>query len=159
MAFRDLPFGEQLMLWGVRLWVQALRDEGNVHDLLCRGFRLAGAPGAHPALDDLLTIIATTARGNVDIRCPRCRDISVDEHRLMGAVAAWQYQAGAVVADTFLDAWLPPAGLRMARAPASDLAAALRGAGLMIRPRRWVHHAPVHDGPPADPADPPATLH
>lgn len=143
--FSDIPFGEKLILWAVRFWVQSLKQEANTQEILRTGFQHAGAPRAHPALDDLMTVIATSAECSVDVRCPKCPSISADEQRLMGAIAAWQHDVDPSAADAFLSAWLPSAALRIARTPTAQLAQSLKCAGLVIRRRsRVAHTAPKH---------------
>tara|TARA_A100001037_G_C15034655_1_gene582647 strand:+ start:492 stop:1013 length:522 start_codon:yes stop_codon:yes gene_type:complete len=134
--FAALPFGEQLILWAIRFWVKALQTEANAQTVLRAGFECARAPDAHPALDDLMTIISISAQRSIDIRCPKCPSISPDEERLLGAVAAWQHGLPPAYADSFFSAWLPASALRVARTPASQLAYALSHAGMMIRSRK-----------------------
>jgi len=137
-AFAELPFGEKLVLWAVRLWVRAHTDDSGAHEFLNTGFKLAGANTAYPALDGLMTVLATAGYGNIDIRMPNCAEISHGEHRILGAIAAWQQGQGAQHAGMYLACWLPPAALRLAQDPLSTLADALGSAGLHVRPRPGV---------------------
>lgn len=75
-AFAELPFGEKLVLWAVRPWVRADTDDSGAHEFLNTGFKLAGANSACPALDGLMTVLATTGYRNIDIRIPNCAEIS-----------------------------------------------------------------------------------
>lgn len=157
--FSDLPFGEQLLLWGVRLWVRALKDEANAHDALNHGFKLAGAPGAHLALNGLMTVIATMASGNIDIRCSHCKEISEDEHLLMGAIAARQFgrsdrEAGAFISHWFSDGYLPHTFN-----PTAALASDLKKAGLWVRQRCLTEQSSVPDNNQNDNTEISATLH
>jgi hypothetical protein len=129
--FTDLPFGGQLALWGVRLWVREMTDGTQDHATLRNGFELAGVPAAHTALDGLMTVIATTATGPIDIRCPDCRELSEDERLLMDVLA--EQQAAEHSARHTLFAYrLPPAARRIGMDWAARLAAILGKAGLMI---------------------------
>ena len=38
----DLPFAEQLLLWGIRVWVAAFNGDENAAPILREGFGLAG---------------------------------------------------------------------------------------------------------------------
>ena len=58
--FADLPFGEQLMIWAMRLWARTDTAKPQVHALLRKGFALAGIEDAHGAFDSLMTMLATT---------------------------------------------------------------------------------------------------
>jgi len=142
-AFAELPFGEKLVLWAVRLWVRAHADDAGAHEFLNTGFKLAGAKVAYPALDGLMTVLATAGYGNIDIRMPNCAEISHGEHRILGAIAAWQQGHGAERAGMYLACWLPPAALRLAQDPLRMLAETLGMAGLLIRPRAEVETNPA----------------
>lgn len=49
--FHDLPFSEQLIVWGLRLWVDGIKKGTNVHELLVEGFIKSSAPGSASGLD------------------------------------------------------------------------------------------------------------
>jgi len=138
-TFIELPFGEQLMLWGMRLWMRSLRDGVQDQAILGTGFKLAGAPAAHPALDGLMTVITMAATAPIDIRCPHCSDISDDEHLLMDVVAGLQSPGRG--GSTLFACCLPPAARRAGMELAGRLATVFSGAGLLIRPRR---RTPTH---------------
>ena len=137
-VYSDLPFGEQLILWGMRMWAQALNQDVNISDVLREGFRLAGVQDAFGFLDSIMYILATAGRGVIDIRCPGCSEISADEHRLLGAIAIHQCDFVLADSDPYLCLWLPPAALRIAREPTIKLAKALQRGGLALRSRTWV---------------------
>jgi len=92
----DLPFAEQFLLWGIRIWVQAFNQGANSYETLGKGFCLAGAKGAHETRDDIMSIFVTSGHGVININCPQCSYITSDEHRIMGAVAAWQRETDPV---------------------------------------------------------------
>jgi hypothetical protein len=139
MTFMELPFGEQLMLWGMRLWMRGFRDGTPDQTILRTGFKLAGVPDAHPALDSLMTVITTAATETIDIRCPECRDISTDEHLLMDVIAGLQSPGSG--GSTLFACRLPPTARRAGMELAGLLAAVFSGAGLRIRPRRHARGA------------------
>jgi hypothetical protein len=144
--FSNLPFGEQLLLWSIRLWVRALKDETNAHDILSHGFKLAGVPKAHLALNGLMTVIATMASGNIDIRCTKCAEISEDEHLLMGAVASRQFGGNPSEAASFIAHWFADGYLPHTYEPTTALAEDLKKAGLWIRQRCITERS--HDAEP-----------
>jgi len=135
--FADLPFGEKLLLWAIRLWATDAREATNEQKTLRRGFNLAGVPDAYLALDGYLSLIAATATVQIDVRCSKCTEISNDEHLLLGVIAAWQQGHGKDHGTALLGTWLPQAAIRISQDPASKLASVLKRSGLFIRPRCW----------------------
>ena len=137
-VYSDLPFGEQLVLWGLRMWVKAFNEDTNISDVMREGFRLAGVQEAFCFLDSIMYVFATSGRGALDIRCPGCSEISTDEHRIMGAIAIYQCEANLGDSDPYLRFWLPPAALRIVREPTMQLANTLKKGRLVLRPRPWI---------------------
>ncbi|MAH83955.1 MAG: hypothetical protein CBB68_06270 [Rhodospirillaceae bacterium TMED8] len=143
MNFSGLPFGEQLFLWGIRFWVQAHTRCVNYQDMLKNGFLLAGVPKAHGLLDSMMTLFTTAGNGTMDIRCPQCGDISADEHRILGAVAAFQKSTDERVIDSYIECWMSEAGLRFLPPVVCDLANQFKTNRLMLRPRPWAISLPI----------------
>ena len=131
----DLPFAEQLFIWGIRMWAQGFNRDVNNHEILNKGFCLVGVRGAYEALNNVMSIFATSGHGIININCPQCAYITIDENRIMGAVAAWQSNADASSGNVFICSWLPPAALRIMRLPARHLVKTLKHGNLHIRPR------------------------
>ena len=136
----DLPFSEQLFLWAIRMWARAHNEGSNIHNVLHNGFKLAGIPSAFGALDTMMTIFATTGRGVMDIRCPKCTEISLDEHRLIGAIAVLQYTDQVSDSNAYLSRWMPSAALRILRGHTSQLADIMKKHGLLMRARPWARN-------------------
>jgi hypothetical protein len=134
----DLPFAEQLLLWGIRMWAYAFNQGVNNYETLNKGFCLAGANGAHEALDSIMSVFATSGLGIMNINCPKCEYISIDEHRIMGAVAAWQKEIDPLIGNAYISSWLPPAALRIICLPAHQLAKTLKQGNLNISLRPWL---------------------
>jgi hypothetical protein len=135
----DLPFAEQLLLWGIRMWAYAFNQGENNYETINKGFCLAGANGAHEALDSIMSVFATSGLGIMNINCPKCEYISIDEHRIMGAVAAWQNEIDPLIGNAYISSWLPPAALRIICLPAHQLAKTLKQGNLNISLRPWVN--------------------
>ena len=142
-VYSNLPFGEQLVLWAIRMWAKALNEDANISDVLRQGFRLAGVQDAFGFLDSIMYVLATAGNGVIDIRCPGCSKISADEHRIMGAIAVYQRQTDFKHCDPYLCFWLPPTALRIVREPAMKLAKALTNGGLILRSQSWVLAVPT----------------
>ena len=80
--FTELPFGEQILLWGVRIWVNGHKNNSNIQTLLRSAYTYAGVPKAHAGLETMMEMITTAGCGVMEVRCPSCSKISYDEHRL-----------------------------------------------------------------------------
>lgn len=130
----DLPFGEQFLLWAMRQWVAAAKSKEDPYATLHRGFRLAGIEEGYGALDKLLVVIAASATTSIEVRCPNCAGISIDEEIFIGMIAALQRSDWATSRE-LLGNWLAPAGIRLAQIPAEQLARSMALGGLMLRPR------------------------
>ena len=135
--FLELSFGEQFLLWGIRIWVISYRNDSNPQNLLRLAYTHAGAPNAHTELNTMMEMITASGYGVMDVHWPNCLKISTDEMRLMGAIAAWQHGTGQHDGDVYLEYWAKPATLRILRPAARTLAKALKEGGLLIRPRPW----------------------
>ena len=132
--FADLPFGEQFLLWAFRNWVKTYMNRGHLSGTLQRGFCLAGLADGYSSIDELLTIVATSATNGIDVRCPRCSEISIDEQLFAGLIAALQRNDQSL-ATGLLGSWLPPAAVRLALVPATRLADQMAQRGMLCRSR------------------------
>ena len=142
-VYSELPFAEQLVLWGIRMWVRAFNHGDNNHSVLKKGFSLAGVAEAYGALDAVLSILSRLGQGVVDIRYPCCSEISLDEHRIIGAVAACQHEKNYSSRDTYLSKWLPPAASQMGYLHVFELAKVLKKGGLILNLRVWARDLTV----------------
>ena len=140
--FLELSFGEQLFLWGIRIWVSGYRNDTNVHNMLRLAYTHAGVPKAHTELNTMMEVITTAAFGVMDVRCPSCTKVSDDELLLMSAIAAWQHGSSPHDGDIYLECWAKPTTLRILRPIARTLAIVLRDGGVLIRPRPWSLNLP-----------------
>ena len=161
--FPELPFGEQFLLWALRQWVRAFKSKGGPQETLRRGFRLAGIEAGHGALDELLTIVSLSATTSIDVRCPNCAGISVDERIFIATIAALQ-RSDFSESARLLGFWISPSGVRMAQTPAAQLAQLMAAGGLALRPR-IIARADREEESASDRAEPghhaatPPTLH
>jgi len=138
----ELPFAEQFLLWGIRMWAQAFNQGVNNYKVLNKGFCLAGVSDAHKSLDYIMTIFATSGKGIININCPKCNSITFDELRFMGAVAAWQSENELSIGNIYIRSWLPLTALRIMRRPSLQLAKTLKQGNLIIHLRPWVRDLP-----------------
>ncbi len=142
-----MPFGEKFVLWAMRVWADAEHTQRDPHNMLCNGFKLAGAASAYPSLDSVMTVLQGASPHCVGVRLPPAADVSVGEQRVLGAIAALQNGGGQAAVDRYLGCWLPPAALRLIFGPLVSLTASLAQAGLFIRPRTGMDHEDTQAGP------------
>lgn len=132
-TFELLPFGEKLMLWAMRSWVQAHADGDDPHVHLVNGFKLAGAIEAYPAFHQTMIVLVEAESTHIGIRFPQTHDVSQGEHRLLMLLGALQQGAGRKALNLFLAFWIPPSALVRLHDPVTQLAEAMLAAGLSIR--------------------------
>jgi hypothetical protein len=94
--------------------------------------------GALDPLDYIMTIFATSCQGVINSNCPKCTIVTIDEHKIMGAVAAWQKNNDLLKGNAYICSWLPLTAIRVIRQPAYHLARTLKQGNLIIRLHPWV---------------------
>ena len=160
--FSDLPFGEQFLIWALRHWVRAYMTKCDVQATLHRGFYLAGIVEAYPVMDELLSIIAVSARTRIDVGCPHCAGISDDEQLFIALIAALQ-RNDAATSRRLLGYWLDASGVRLAQPPATRLAQLMLLGRLALRPRTVLRSTGGRQMAPArlphEPSLEPPTVH
>lgn len=136
----DLPAPERLLLDAARLWYLARRRGASPALAVRAPFVAEDAPAAALPFAELLhTIAAGAAPG---FGCPLCERATPDEARLLLACALTQRGARPEALSGFLR-WLPPLAAYACMPSAMALAAALRGAGLLLEhPFRLSRAAP-----------------
>jgi len=112
-ALESMPFAAQFAIWAARAWVTALKLDQSFATVSGDTFRRFELTAAETALDELFTIVATSAARQIDIRCMKCRLVSADETLFQEALAAAQAD-NAFGAYEALRQWLPPAAARIA---------------------------------------------
>ena len=159
---QDLPFGEQFLLWALRQWVKGNLSEVGAEATLHKGFRLAGVEEGYVALDELLTIVAHSARAPIEVPCPHCAGMTADEQVFLGLIAALQ-RLDLVAGRRLLGLLVADASVRLALPPAARLAQIMWFGRLVLRPRavppaaRGRKAASAHPPSNGDPAPP--TIH
>ncbi|HEY4174417.1 MAG TPA: hypothetical protein VGM42_15405 [Rhodopila sp.] len=88
----DLDTAECVLLVAIRSWVECHREDEDPIPRLCMGLESAGAPDAAFSIDKLMTVVGRTIARQIEVHCPRCPDLSVDEKNLL--LAASLAQAG-----------------------------------------------------------------
>lgn len=123
----EIAAGAALVLWGLRHRAGLMRQDKPADAQYHAAFIRNGVASAAYTLEALTWLIGTTATRSVDVRCVACPEISPDEAAVLDACARAIGGDGAAAA---LDAFLPPASMRLARGYAIAIAATLRDCGL-----------------------------
>ena len=143
----ELDPAGQFLLWGMRTWLLAFRQNsgpggedrpasgpsGAYRGVAGEGFLRAGVPKAMELIDDIFSALAAAALREIDVRCPRCAYVSPDEALLLGAVAASQRKQHGI-SWSALTQLLPQAAARAALPSLISLAVLLRDAELTLQP-------------------------
>jgi hypothetical protein len=133
--FEQLPFAAQLLVWGMRQWVSALKNGHDFAALTGDGFAQFSLGDAGQSLDDLFQVVAVSARRQIDIRCVKCRFASEDEILLIDCLGAAQDGHFSLAYAGLLEI-LPPAATRHVMPTVIALAKFFAHAGLVIRSQK-----------------------
>jgi hypothetical protein len=144
----ELGEAELLLVSTARLSALPYRDPTGTHPDWRPDFVRAGIEDdGVPSFEALFQIMAATALRPLDVRCLRCGYLGEDEAWLLQLVGLLQ-RGDAVAAAAILADWLPPAAVRIALAPAQDLALTLAEGGFRL-PHRHAEAAEIHRLAPA----------
>jgi hypothetical protein len=146
--FETLPFTAQLLVWGMRQWVSALKSGGDFASLTGDGFAQFGLGDAGQALDDLFQVVAVSARRQIDIRCVKCRFVSEDEILLIDCLGAAQEGQFSLAYAGLLEI-LPPAATRHVMPTLIAMAKFFSHAGLAITSQKTPAELDRRDRPAA----------
>jgi hypothetical protein len=130
-TFEALEIPERLLIWGARTWAACSRSHICPMDELQKVFGRFGVVEAVASLDALLCATARTAIRTIEVRCPRCPNLSDDEVYLLQAAAAAQHR-DFDSARRHLQCWLPAPVADWALGPACGLGALFAEAGLVL---------------------------
>ena len=136
----ELDFAGRFLLWGMRAWLRAFRQDNGGRNrtnayrgIAGEGFLRAGVPQGMELIDDIFSVLAVAALREIDLRCPRCAYLSPDEALLLGAVGASQRKQHGI-AWSALTTLLPPAAARATLPSLISLAVLLHDAELTLAP-------------------------
>ncbi len=130
-TFEALQIPERLVVWGARTWVCCSRTQDSPVAQLEPVFHRFGVVAAAASLDALLCATAQTATHALEVRCPRCPNLSDDEVYLLHAAAAAQH-GDLVSARSQLQRWLPAAVAAWTLGPVCGLGRLFANAGLIL---------------------------
>jgi hypothetical protein len=108
----ELTVDEVLVLQAVRIWVKCAREDRCGWPDMMDHLAANGAGNAASSLHGVLYNSSVAAARGIDVRCPRCPNLSPDEARLLHAIACGQRRLTASVRE-LLSSWLSPAAVRL----------------------------------------------
>ena len=139
-AVTDLDHAETLLLAALRSWVVAYRSGVDPLPHLCEAMDRAGAHDAAFSIDQLMAVVARTARQPIAIHCPRCPQLSEDEKRLLHGAGLVQAGRSSLAERTLRTVLLSAGRAEFIIGPLEGLAELFREAGLFFS-RRWIRAA------------------
>ena len=104
----DLPFTEQYVLWGLRLWALGNGTGSNMASKIHEGFLRGGAPHAARSLIRIMNMIASSGYRPPQMHCGCLETVSDDENLILNAIAQCQI-GNSEILRFWLDDLVPPA--------------------------------------------------
>lgn len=130
-----LRFGEQFVIWSMRVWAQAHNGAaGQSHhhlEMLRKAFGLAGVTDGDLLFDRMMTSVVISRHQGLDLHFPACRGVSSDEIRVLRLVG--EAQRGTLT-DEAVGGIVARAGIGPVRDACRAFAAALAASGMTVRP-------------------------
>ena len=131
----ELDTAEYVVLIAIRWWVANHRNGTDPLPRLCEALGVAGVRDAAFSVDQLMSVVARTARDPVAIHCPRCVGLSADEMCLLHAASLAQAGEGHLAEKALRVALLSAQGAEFALGPLEGLGELLAEARLFLRKR------------------------
>lgn len=138
----ELETAEYVLLTAIRLWVDDHRRGVDPLPRLSEALSVAGVQDAAFAIDQLMAIVARTARQPVAIHCPLCAGLSADETCLLHAASLAQAGEDQLAEHALRTALLSGHGAECALGPLRGLAELFDEARLLLRRRLNAWQAP-----------------
>ena len=134
----DLPFNEQYVLWGLRLWSLGNDTGSNIASKIHEGFLRGGLPHAAQSLTRIMNIIASSGYRPPQIHCGCVGTVSDDENLILNSIAQCQIGNPEVLRFWF-DDLVPPAIVSLLLSLLEEFANDLMEGGIfMSRERGYV---------------------
>jgi hypothetical protein len=132
----DLDKAETVLLIAIRWWVASRREGEDPLPRLFQGLEKAGVHDAAFALDSLMSVVARSARRQIEVHCPRCRQLSDDETQLLHAASLAQAGDSPLAERALNQALMSAQGAEFAMGPLEALTSLFTEASLKLRRRR-----------------------
>jgi hypothetical protein len=131
-----LDRAETALLLAVRWWVAERRKGDDPLPRLCEALQGEGAHDAAFSVDRLMEVIARTAIRPVEIHCPGCAGLSLDECQLLHAASLVQGGNGEMAERGLRACFLSSAGAEGAIGALEGIGELFVAARLLLRARR-----------------------
>jgi hypothetical protein len=142
----DLNKADTALLGALRTWVAAYRADEDPILSLCEAMDRVGAHDAAFSVDQMMAVVARSARHPIAIHCTRCPHLSDDEKRLLHAASLVQAGDSRLAERALRTALLSAAGAEFIIGPLDGLAELFREAGLLFSRRSVaVEYLPTDD--------------
>lgn len=132
LATAELPLAGQLLVWGMRRWIQAVCRREAPTLVIARPYIELGCADAVPLLDETMALLSATARRKVALRCLSHPTLGYDETVLLRTMRSLQ-EGAEPVAQAIVEELLPRRLTATFCRPAGAYAAVLTNAGLPLR--------------------------
>lgn len=132
----DLDTAECVLLIAVRWWVESYRNGDDAIPRLWQGLASAGVADAALSIDFLMRVVATTVTRPIDIHCPRCPHVSLDEKHLLRAASHAQADEQLLAERVLRTTLLSAQGAEYAIVPLTGLGELFAQARLFLCRRR-----------------------
>ena len=132
----DLDTAERVLLVALRWWIESCRKGDDPIPRLYQELQTAGAPDAAFPIDAVMTVVARGVIRPIDIHCPRCPHLSVDEKHLLRAASFAQAGESQLAEKVLRTTLLSAQGADFTVGPLEGLGELFRQARLLLRRRR-----------------------
>lgn len=132
----DLSQEEICVLTGLRIWVDRIRHQEAGLPYLINHFDQYDVSDAAYSLDATLKNTGASATRPIEVHCPVCPHLSVDEAAFLHAVACLQINR-LEPAIKLLNSWMPAAAARLTLGPLQGFARTLQFTPIFLPLRQW----------------------
>ena len=120
------------------IFSQEFKSNEYCHQALCQGLDFAGILNAYSPLDELMSVLTSSARREIKLNALGSYSISIDEHLLMDAVAFWMTNSATYKHQLLTLGLLPLGAARRAERLLINIANIFKDARHTIRRRHLV---------------------
>jgi hypothetical protein len=124
-----LNAAERKFLIVMRWWVLGYRTDNDPVPRIYQSLKKSGAADAAFSLNRFLAVVAESAERPIEIRHPRCHQLSGDEKLLLFAVSSAQTGQRKLVRSAMREIWIAGGGIEQSLEPLEELSGLFADAG------------------------------